>query len=93
MDMAHVLGSRGNVPELLGMFEAIQSTHFGTLPNSWLEGTVCSVIYHAVPTDTGGEFVYYDQCSRRKIDAQTPKSRSAAAQIVLDDFPIGWVHF
>lgn len=92
MDMAVVLGSRGNECELLEMLSIIESTQFETLPNAWRDSTTRSVDYHTCRTGPGGDFLYYDPWLRRKVDKPTAMSHAAATRVVPDDVQLGWVH-
>lgn len=78
MEMATVLGSFGNLHELVKMPDVINSTKFGALANAWRKRTTRSTDYHAGRIGMGGYFFYYEPWLRRIIDAQTAKPRAAA---------------
>lgn len=50
------------------------------------------VDHHAGRNGPGGALVYSDPWERRKIDAQSVKSRVAVKKVIQDDVPIGRVH-
>lgn len=90
--MSLASGSRANVRGPFEMLEVIQSTRFETLPSYFSALTVRAASYHSVRTGTGWNFIYDDPWTRMKIDEQRARSRAAAARVVPQDVPIGWVH-
>lgn len=71
MAMEVKLSSGSNVCEVLQIIDFIESTRFHPIFNAWRCRTSFMCDYHPGWSTQGGDFVYYDPCSRPQIDQLT----------------------
>ena len=67
LDLRVVLGSQHNVDELVRLLDVIRSTDFNAVSSSWQIRGKRTYEYSPGRRVSGGDFIYYDPWSRRKL--------------------------